>query len=117
MFEILIGAVIILGTGVGMLYFGRWIGRQTDRPIGFWANGKPMDSKAVPNITDYNRAYGRLICIFAVPALLAGVLLLLSGWKEIFATVSLAVLIFWGTGGILWLIVSYKKLENQYISR
>ena len=117
MIEILIGTVIIFGTGIGLWYFGNWISRQSSHPVGFWANGKPMDKKTVYDIPGYNHAYGTLIRIFSVPALCAGILLFLSAWWDMLAVVSLVVLLLWGSVGILCLILGYKKIENQYISR
>ena len=117
MIEILIGTVIILCTGIGLWCFGNWISKQSSHPVGFWANGKPMEDKTVSDIPGYNRAYGALIRKFSVPAFCAGFLLFLSAWWDFLALLSLIILILWGTAGIIWLILSYKKLENQYILR
>ena len=117
MLEIIIGTVIILGAGIAIWYFGSWISKQHLRAIGFWANGKPMREKRVSDIPSYNRAYGTLLRIFSVPALCSGILLFLSAWWDFLALLSLIILILWGTAGIIWLILSYKKLENQYILR
>ena len=117
MIEILIGTVIIIGTSVGLWCFGNWISGQSSYPVGFWANGKPMEDKTVSDIPGYNRAYGALIRKFSVPALCAGFLLFLSAWWDILAIVSVVVLLLWGSVGIICLILSYKKIENLYISR
>ena len=117
MIGIVMGTVMILGCGIGLWFFGNWIFKQKIRPIGFWANGKPMEEKYIPDIPGYNRAYGRLMRFFSIPAICAGNLLFLSIWWDVLATVSLLVLLLWGSIGILWLILSYKKLENRYILR
>ena len=117
MIGIVMGTVMILGCGIGLWSFGNWIMKQKLRPIGFWANGKPMDDNHISDISCYNRAYGRLMKIFSVPAICAGCLLFLSFWWDKLAFISLLVLFLWGSVGIIWLILSYKKLENQYILR
>ena len=117
MIELIVGTVILLGVGIGLWCFGSWIGSQKLRPIGFWANGKPMEVLSISDVPGYNSAYGKLFRIFSIPACCAGVLLFLSAILHILAYISLVILILWGTVGLLWLIVSYKKIENQFILR
>ena len=109
MLEIMIGTAIFLGIGAGIWCFGLWIRKQHDRPIGFWANGKPLDEKSVQNLMGYNNAYGKLFCIYSIPVSCAGVLMLLSAFWEKLAFASLAVLLLWGSAGLAWLIIAYKK--------
>ena len=117
MVEIIIGTVFFLGIGIGIWCYGLWIGKQQNRPIGFWANGKRLDEKSAQDITGYNKAYGKLFCIYSIPVSCAGVLMFLSAFWRKLDVVSLIVLILWGSVGLCWLILGYKKIENQYISR
>ena len=103
--ETIVGFVIIFGCGLGVYLFGVWAGKKT-KPMGFWANGKPFNPKAVTDIPGYVRAYGKLFRRFAVPCLISGILLPFD------AFVSIVILVLWGTFGIWWLICSYKRIEK-----
>lgn len=107
--EALIGFITIFGCGLGIFLYGVWAGKQTQKPIGFWANGKPMDSKSVADIPGYNREYGKLFCSFAIPCMMSGIAVPLS------AMVSLIILVVWGVFGIWWLIRSYRRIEKKFI--
>ena len=113
--EILIGFFMLFGCGLGIFLFGQWAGKQNEKPLGFWANGKPLDPKSVPDIPGYNRAFGRLFRIYAVPFLLSGVMMAFSGLGDLYASVSLAIVVLWGIFGTWWLIHSYKQIEKQFI--
>ena len=102
------GFVIMFGCGLGLYFFGIWAEKQ-QKPLGFWANGKPLDPKTVRDIPGYNRAYGKLFRNFSVPCMISGFVLLLD------AMISLVILILWGTFGIWWLIRCYRKIEKHYI--
>ena len=115
--EALIGFVIIFGCGFGINFFGRWAGKQSQKPIGFWANGNPIDSKSVADIPGYNRAYGKLFRLYAIPFLLSGICILFSSVSDFFTYASLVILLIGGIFGTWWLIRSYQKIEKQYILR
>ncbi len=115
--ETVFGTVIIFGCGLGLYGFGLWTGNRTDKPVGFWANGKPLDPKTVTDIPSYNRAFGKLFRIYSLPAVSAGVVMLISVFWQSLALVCLVILFLWGTIGIVWLIFRYKKIEKQYILR
>ena len=107
--EIIFGFAIIFGCGLGIFFYGVWAGKQTQIPIGFWANGKPLNPKSVADIPGYNREYGLLFRYFSIPCLISGVTMIIS------AILSLIILILWGVFGIWWLIRSYKRIEKKYI--
>lgn len=106
--ETLIGFVIIFGCGLGVYLFGVWAGKQ-EKPMGFWANGKPLDPDSVTDASGYIREYGALFRRFAVPCMIAGIFL------PIHAVASLVILLGWAVFGIWWLIRQYRKIEKQYI--
>ena len=115
--EILIGFVIIFGCGLGIYFYGHWAGKQPQTPIGFWANGEPMDPKSVTDISGYNRAYGKLFRLYAIPFMLSGLTMALSVMDDFFSYISLIILLFGGIFGTWWLICGYKRMEKQYIFR
>ena len=106
--ETLIGFVIIFGCGLGVYLFGVWAGKQ-EKPMGFWANGKPFDPGCVTDVPGYIREYGALFRRFAAPCMIAGILV------PIHAVASLVILIAWAVFGIWWLINQYRKIEKRYI--
>ena len=108
-FELLIGIACTFGIGLGIYFFGVYAGKKTDKPMGFWANGKIFDPKTVADVPGYIRAYGRLFRCYAVPCMLSGIFVMVS------AVFSLIILLLWGVFGTWWLIRSYQKIEKQYI--
>ena len=116
-FELLIGIACTFGIGLCIYFFGRNSGKKTDQPIGFWANGEPLEPEKVRDIAGYNREFGRLFCRFSFPPMISGVFTVLSVFHDAFSFISLAVLLLWGFFGIWWLIRSYKKIEKRYILR
>ena len=109
--EIILGFLIIFVCGLGIYLFGAWVSKQTDKPVGFWANGDPIDPKTVTDIPGYNRELGKVFRIYAFGCLASAVLLPFA------AAVSLILLIIWGIFGTWWLIRSYKRMEKRYILR
>ena len=116
-FELLIGIACTFGIGLCIYFFGVYAGKKTDKPMGFWANGEPLDPKKVTDIASYNQEYGKLFRQFAVLPMISGVFTVMSVFHDAFAYVYLFVLLFWGTFGMWWLIRSYKKIEKRYILR
>ena len=107
--EAIVGFVIVFGSGLGLFLFGLWAGRQT-KPVGFWANGKRMEPASVTDISGYNRAFRKLLCVYAVPYMLAGAV---CRWPMMM----LILLVLWGAFGTWWLICGYKRIEKQYVLR
>ena len=107
--ETLIGCITIFGCGLGIFLYGMWAGKQTQKPIGFWANGKPLEPQSVADIPGYNREYGKLFCNFSIPCMISGVTLVFS------PMFSLVLLVLWGVFGIWWLIHSYKRIEKKFV--
>ena len=114
-FEVLICFLIIFCTGLGIFLYGIWAGKQTKKPLGFWANGMPLDSKAVLDISGYNKAYGKLFRRYGIPYMAAGFMMLFSAVSGLFAYISLGILVFSCTFDLFLLIRTYKKIEKQYI--
>ena len=115
--ESVIGFVIIFGCGFGLSLFGLWTGSRTGKPVGFWANGKPLDPKTVTDIPAYNRTLGKLFRYYGIPCMLSGVIIAFSPVNTMFAYISLVILVVWGVFGTWWLIRSYKQIESKYILR
>ena len=115
--ETIIGFLVIFGCGLGVYLFGLWAGTKCEKPIGFWANGEPLDPKTVKDISGYNQAYGKLFRLYGIPCMVSGIMVVFSLISEVFTYVSLAILMVWGTVGLYWLISGYKKIEKQYIVR
>lgn len=113
--EVMIGFLIIFGCGLGIFMFGVWAGKQTTHPLGFWANGKSMESKSVSDISGYNADYGKLFRQYAMWFLLAGIAMLFSVFLDLFAYISLGILFLSCTFGLWRLIHSYKAIEKKYI--
>ncbi len=57
----LLVCLIFLGLGVSSF--------KADKPVGFWSNAKPPE---VVDVHAYNRAVGKLWCVFAVVLMLLG---------------------------------------------
>ena len=113
--ETFIGAVLIFSCGLGVYGFGLWAGNRIDKPMGFWANGEPLDPQKVTDIPAYNRAFGKLFRCYGYPCMLSGVVLAVSPLDSMVAYLSLAILVGWGVFGTLWLIHRYKQIEKHYI--
>ena len=112
-FENLLFVFCCLGCGIGCWVYGSWVQRQ-EKPVGFWS-GVPFASERITEIAAYNRDYCILFKKFAILPTVAGITMLFAGFSVWMAYVSLAILMFWGTFGIWWLIHTYKKMERKYI--
>ena len=76
------------------------------RPMGFWANAKPLPMK---DVKGYNRAMGKLWCVFGVVFIILG-LPLLAGQNYGLIVISIIGIMFEAIGAM----VVYTRIEAKY---
>ena len=114
--EILVAIVMgICGFGCGGLFYGigAWALRS-QKPVGFWANGKEIRPEDVSDIAAYNRAYARMWKRYSIPYWLCGLVGTVTAWHPVFPLLCMIVMILACSVGIWWLVSSYGRIWNQY---
>lgn len=78
------------------------------KPMWLWTGSKITEDK-VTNVSEYNRANGKMWCCFSIPLWICGVL---EFFSPVFSLVFFALTCTVGIGGIVW---CYHKIEEKYI--
>ena len=111
------GAIIMALCSFGCAVLFSGIGfhaKKSDKPVAFWSGSK-VDPKKVTDIPAYNRAYGVMWRIYAIPYWLSGVISCVGVAGEgytLAAAILMSVACF---PGLFFLIFQYIKIERKYI--
>ena len=114
--ENILGAIIMIscGFGCGGLFYwmGKWASTRKD-PMHFWT-GSTVDPKSITDIPAYNYANARMWKMYSVPYWISAIFGVLTFCDIRFLLLSEISIGLACTGGICWLIHSYKKIEKRY---
>ena len=114
-FSMIILSACCGGCGAVCLYIGNHA-KNSKKPVSLWANGNPIDPKAVSDIPAYNAAFGKLFRRYSIPYFLIAVIGIIGIRSDWGSWAVLILLFFWAFPGTLWLISEYRKIEKTYVS-
>lgn len=95
-----LGGLFFIGMGAYCFF------AKEARPMGFWANAKPLPME---DVKGYNRALGRLWCVFGVVFIILG-LPLLAGQNAGLIVISILGIMFEAIAAM----VVYTRIEAKY---
>ena len=93
------GALLLVGIGIYVM--------KREKPMRLWTDVK-VSADEITDVKAYNRAIGRMWCLFSIPLWIAGVVEL---WYPVFAIVFFCLMCTAGIGYCAW---SYQKIEKKY---
>lgn len=92
-----------LFVGIGINSF------HAKKPVGFWANVKALSADEITDVRAYNKAMGKMWCIFGAVFILLGVPLL-TGQNSPWVILSMLGALF----SVIALVVIYMRIERKY---
>ena len=90
----------LLFLGIGISAF------KSKEPVGFWSNLKQVP---IDDVKSYNKAVGKLWCVFSVVLILLGIPML-TGQNSPFVFITVIGTIF----AVILLMIVYMRIENTY---
>lgn len=97
----------IIWTIFGLFFFGLGIySFRAKKPVGFWANAETLPME---DVKGYNKAMGKLWCVFSVIFILLG-LPLLAGQNAAIIIVSVLGIVF----EMIGTMIVYTRIEEKY---
>lgn len=81
---------------------------RSEKPVTLFT-GSPVMEDHVTDVKAYNRAVGKMWCLFSIPMWIAGII---EFWYPAASVVFFAVFCIAGVGGAVW---GYHKIEEKYM--
>lgn len=86
------------------------------KPVSFWAGSK-IDPEQVTDIAAYNRANGKMWLLYSIPFWIAGIAGACNDLSPAASYIFLIVLILAGSVGLIWVLLHYQKIADNYIKK
>lgn len=89
------------------IYYHWYLCNEQKKPMWLWS-GSPISESDINDVKAYNRAIGKMWCVFSIPMFVGGIV------EFILPISSILILLLTCTVGIGFVVWYYHKIEEKY---